>query len=94
MFFPWVFLLLAAQGCKSPADAAAGRSGLDNFVYKTSLGGDKWIGEAVFVILRMLRDLFCIPQICTVNNFGCSLGAHHRDFSGWPSIIKISAQML
>lgn len=57
MFLPGIGQSFATQGRKSPRNTLACRSWRDHLVDKSLFGGNKGIGETVFVILGSRRDL-------------------------------------
>jgi len=63
VLFPGVLDRLVAQHVECPAYAAARVARLNHLVDVAAFGRDKWVGEAVLILLDALRDLFGIVEL-------------------------------
>src|SRR5579863_5293957 len=63
VLLPRVGELLVAQHRQCPAEAAAGRRGLDHIVDKAAPGGDKRVGEFLAVFLGARVDLGLVLEV-------------------------------
>ena len=67
--------------------------GQDDLVDEAFLGGNKGIGEIVFVIGHAGGDFLGVVKLGAVQDFDGTFGPHHRDLGGGPCVVEIALQM-
>src|SRR5262245_3541961 len=94
MLFPGVLDSLVAQHVERAADPSARVTGQDHLVDIAAFGGGEGIGEAVLIFLDTGGDLRRVAKVRSVEDLNRSLRSHYRDFSRWPRVIDIAADVL
>ena len=91
MLLPRVLQLLVPQLPETQRNPFARRMRVDHLVDEAFARGHERVGEAVFIFLGALGDLFGVTDVGAEDDLHRALGTHHRDFGGRPGVVEVTA---